>query len=140
MRSKRLNQKAEINIVPFLDVLLVLLLVFMATAPVLTQSVQVNLPKEENAKANKNQNNQIIILEIASLKNYKLKSKGEYLKVHKINLTEQEVVNLASQILKKQPKAVFLVAGDKSAPYDAIIKGIALLKKAGVTQVGLMTE
>ena len=116
-RRKRNDIKSEINIVPFLDVLLVLLLIFMATAPIISQSVEVELAE------------------------YKLKIDGNYIQANQQeNLTEQDVIAYAGEAFQKDNNTLFLVAGGKDVPYEEVMKGISLLKDAGIKSVGLMTE
>lgn len=139
-RRKRNDIKSEINIVPFLDVLLVLLLIFMATAPIISQSVEVNLPEEQHSQSVTNQDKTPVILEVAGTGLYKLKVEGKYIQHNEIeNLAEQEVIGYASDAFQKDNNTLFLVAGGKEVPYEEIMKGISLLKDAGIKTVGLMT-
>lgn len=139
-RRKRNDIKSEINIVPFLDVLLVLLLIFMATAPIISQSVEVNLPEEQHSQSVTNQDKTPVILEVAGTGLYKLKVEGKYIRHNEIeNLAEQEVIGYASDAFQKDNNTLFLVAGGKEVPYEEIMKGISLLKDAGIKTVGLMT-
>lgn len=140
-RSKRNDIKSEINIVPFLDVLLVLLLIFMATAPIISQSVEVNLPEDTHSQSVSNEDKTPVILEVAGVGEYKLKIDGNYVQSNGQNtLAEAEVVAYAGEQFQKDNNTLFLVAGDKVVPYGEIMKGITLLKDAGVKSVGLMTE
>lgn len=140
-RIKRNNIKSEINIVPFLDVLLVLLLIFMATAPIISQSVEVNLPEDSHSQSVSNEDKTPVILEVAGIGEYKLKIDGNYIQSNEqTNLAEAEVIAYASEQFQKDNNTLFLVAGDKVVPYEEIMKGITLLKEAGVKSVGLMTE
>lgn len=140
-RSKRNDIKSEINIVPFLDVLLVLLLIFMATAPIISQSVEVDLPEERHSQSVSNEDKIPVILEIAGIGLFKLKIDGNYVQSNeKDNLTEQNVISYVAETFQKDRNTLFLVAGGKDVPYEEIIKGISLLKDAGVKSVGLMTQ
>ena len=128
-RRKRKDIKSEINIVPFLDVLLVLLLIFMATAPVISQSVEVNLPEDKHSQ------------QVSGVGLYKLKVGGNFMTgANGEELAEQEVVAFAGQEFQKDPNTMFLVAGDATVPYEEVIKGIVLLKDAGIEKAGLMTQ
>lgn len=139
-RRKRNDIKSEINIVPFLDVLLVLLLIFMATAPIISQSVEVNLPEEQHSQSVTNQDKTPVILEVAGIGLYKLKIEGKYIQHNEIeNLAEQEVIGYAREAFQNDNNTLFLVAGGKDVPYEEIMKGISLLKEAGIKTVGLMT-
>lgn len=140
-RSKRNDIKSEINIVPFLDVLLVLLLIFMATAPIISQSVEVNLPEDTHSQSVSNEDKTPVILEVAGVGEYKLKIDGNYVQSNGQSvLNESEIVAYAGEQFQKDNNTLFLVAGDKVVPYEEIMKGITLLKDAGVKSVGLMTE
>lgn len=140
-RVKRNDIKSEINIVPFLDVLLVLLLIFMATAPIISQSVEVNLPEDTHSQSVSNEDKTPVILEVAGVGVYKLKIDGNYVQSNgQDNISEAEVIAYAGEQFQKDNNTLFLVAGDKVVPYEEIMKGITLLKDAGVKSVGLMTE
>lgn len=134
-RRRRREIKSEINIVPFLDVLLVLLLIFMATAPVITQSVKVDLPESVEAEKLITDSTPPVILEVDASQSYRLSVDG----VHHDNLTSTEVTQLAKSIYDKDPKIPFLVGGAKTAPYEEIINALNLLRQAGIQSVGLMT-
>ena len=116
----RRDLKSEINIVPLLDVLLVLLLIFMATAPIITQSVEVDLPDATESQAVSSNDNPPVIVEVSGI--------------------GQQVVAEVSSRFKANPKTVFLIGGAKDVPYDEIIKALNLLHSAGVKSVGLMTQ
>ncbi len=142
MNRRRLKRdiKAEINIVPFLDVLLVLLLVFMATAPVISQSVEVDLPKDKYSQSATTDVKAPIILQVENVGRYKIKVDGSFIQLDgRELLTAQEVINHTTSALKKDSELLFLIAGDSQVPYEEVIKGISLLKDAGVKTVGLMT-
>ncbi|WGE58199.1 colicin uptake protein TolR [Actinobacillus equuli] len=141
-RRKRNDIKSEINIVPFLDVLLVLLLIFMATAPVISQSVEVNLPEDKHSQSVSNEDKTPVILQVADVGLYKLKIDGNFVQGSSGQeaLGEQEVVAYAGEAFRKDPNTLFLVAAEKDIPYEEVIKGIVLLKDAGIKNAGLMTQ
>ncbi|WGE43278.1 colicin uptake protein TolR [Actinobacillus equuli] len=141
-RRKRNDIKSEINIVPFLDVLLVLLLIFMATAPVISQSVEVNLPEDKHSQSVSNEDKTPVILQVADVGLYKLKIDGNFVQGNSGQeaLGEQEVVAYAGEAFQKDPNTLFLVAAEKDIPYEEVIKGIVLLKDAGIKNAGLMTQ
>lgn len=140
-KRKRNEIKSEINVVPFLDVLLVLLLIFMATAPVISQSVEVNLPEDKHSRSVTNEDKTPVILQVAGVGSYKLKVDGHFVMGQNGEaLGEQEVVFFAAEAFQKDSNTLFLVAGDASVPYEEIIKGIVLLKEAGIEKAGLMTQ
>ncbi|EFM90441.1 colicin uptake protein TolR [Actinobacillus pleuropneumoniae] len=141
-RRKRNDIKSEINIVPFLDVLLVLLLIFMATAPVISQSVEVNLPEDKHSQSISNEDKTPVILQVADVGLYKLKIDGNFVQGSsgQEDLGEQEVIAYAGEAFQKDPNTLFLVAAEKNIPYEEVIKGIVLLKDAGIKNAGLMTQ
>ncbi|OKP04862.1 colicin uptake protein TolR [Xenorhabdus eapokensis] len=135
-RSRRRELKSEINIVPLLDVLLVLLLIFMATAPIITQSVEVDLPDSVDSKTVSSTDNPPVIVEVSGVGQYSMIVNQERLEL----LPEQQIVAEAQTVMKANPKTVFLIGGSKEVPYDEIIKALNMLRQAGVKSVGLMTQ
>lgn len=134
-RGKR-DLKSEINIVPLLDVLLVLLLIFMATAPIITQSVEVDLPDATDSKTVSSDDNPPVIVEVAGVGQYSLVVDHDRM----TQLPPEQVVSEAQRRIEANPKTVFLIGGAKDVPYDEIIKALNLLHQAGVKSVGLMTQ
>ncbi len=128
--------KSEINIVPLLDVLLVLLLIFMATAPIITQSVEVDLPDATDSKSVSTNDDPPVIIEVSGVGQYSVVVEKDRLD----QLPPEQVVAEAQRRLQANPKTVFLIGGAKEVPYDEIIKALNLLHSAGVKQVGLMTQ
>jgi biopolymer transport protein TolR len=130
---------AEINVVPFIDVMLVLLVIFMVTTPLLTQGVKVELPKTE-AKAIPPQQKEPLILTVDATGNY-------YLNIsEKPNqpVTPQTLNYLVSTQLSAKADAgeqrPVLVRGDKDANYGKIVEAMVLLQQAGAKSVGLITD
>lgn len=132
----RRELKSEINIVPLLDVLLVLLLIFMATAPIITQSVEVDLPDAIDSKTVSTNDNPPIIVEVSGVGQYSLVIEQKRMD----QLPAEQIVAEAQARIAENPKAVFLIGGAKDVPYDEIIKALNLLRQAGVKSVGLMTQ
>ncbi len=132
----RRELKTEINIVPLLDVLLVLLLIFMATAPIITQSVQVDLPEATDSKTVGGAESPPLIVEVAGVGQYNIVSGQD----RRTQLPPEQIISEAKQRLVDDPKAVFLIGGTKEVPYEEIIKALNLLHQAGVKSVGLMTK
>ncbi|MFC3394974.1 colicin uptake protein TolR [Brenneria rubrifaciens] len=136
IRRGRRELKSEINIVPLLDVLLVLLLIFMATAPIITQSVEVDLPEATDSKTVSSSDNPPVIVEVSGVGQYSLVVEQNRMDL----LPAEQVVAEAQSRLAANPKTVFLIGGAKDVPYDEIIKALNLLHQAGVKSVGLMTQ
>lgn len=132
----RRDLKSEINIVPLLDVLLVLLLIFMATAPIITQSVEVDLPEANQSQAVSSNDDPPVIIEVSGVGQYSVVVDKEQMD----QLPSEQVIAEAKRHLLANPKTVFLIGGAKEVPYDEIIKALNLLHSAGVKSVGLMTQ
>lgn len=128
--------KSEINIVPLLDVLLVLLLIFMATAPIITQSVEVDLPDATESKTVSTNDDPPVIIEVSGVGQYSVVVEKDRM----AQLPPEQVIAEAQRRLQSNPKTVFLIGGAKEVPYDEIIKALNLLHSAGVKSVGLMTQ
>lgn len=129
---------SEINVVPFIDVMLVLLVIFMITAPLLTQGVKVELPKT-TAKAMPEQQKEPLIVTVDASGNYYLNL------AEKPNqpITARVLSNLVSTQLTGQEtenKRAVLVRGDKNANYGKVLEAMALLQAAGAKSVGLITD
>lgn len=136
-RRPRSPVKADMNVIPFLDVLLVLLLVLMVATPVIQQAVQVELPQAHKAKtAGKPATPNQIILEISGRGCYTLILQGRRLE----NLPPQQIIMHTKQGLQQDPKTQWLIGGSASVPYEEILKGLSLLHHSGVSAVGLMTK
>lgn len=134
--SRKRELKSEINIVPLLDVLLVLLLIFMATAPIISQSVEVDLPDATDTQTVSSNDNPPVILEVAGVEQYNLLVDGERMEL----LPPEQISAVAKEQLEKNPKTIFLIGGAKEVPYDEVIKALNMLHSAGIKSVGLMTQ
>ena len=134
-RNRR-ELKSEINIGPLLDVLLVLLLIFMATAPIITQSVEVDLPDATESQAVSSNDEPPVIIEVSGVGQYSVVVEKDRMD----QLPPEQVIAEAQRRLTSNPKTVFLIGGAKDVPYDEIIKALNLLHSAGVKSVGLMTQ
>lgn len=132
-RGKR-KPMAEINVVPYIDVMLVLLIIFMVTAPMLMQGVEVNLP-EAAADPVDNQDSEPLIVSV--------NASGELF----LNLgQEQQVLALATirdrvaKVMKRNPDKPVLIWGDEAVPYGQVVTVMVALQEAGAPSVGLVTE
>lgn len=135
-QRSRYSTKSEINIVPLLDVLLVLVLIFMATAPIISQSVEVDLPEASQSKTVAPSDSKPIIIEVSGIGIYSLIIDQN----RESNLPQEQVIAEVKRQISLNDKAVFLVGGAKNVPYEEIIKALNLLQAAGVKSVGLMTQ
>lgn len=133
-RRFKTTTSVEINIVPYIDVMLVLLIIFMVTAPLLQQGVSVDLPKAQ-AKA-LTQEKDPIILSIDSEGRYYL----NFVSTPNAPIDKKVITQQVQNEIKDNPKRKVLVKGDKNIDYGSVIQAMILLQKAGADQVGLMTE
>jgi biopolymer transport protein TolR len=138
-KRRRTHPIADINIVPYIDVMLVLLMVFMITAPLLTQGVKVKLPQA--AAKSLSANDQLpIIVSINKAGHYFLniaKKPREALTASKLN--DEVGIALGRAKQKNQTRPVF-VRGDKDVDYGKVVTAMVLLQKAGAKNVGLITD
>ena len=137
MKYKKNKRKllAEINVVPYIDVTLVLLVVFMVTAPLLIQGIDINLPKTVSSPLEKKHEDSLII---------SIKSNGNlYLNLgskKELQISKPDLSEKVSKILKQNPNTSVLVRGDKNTSYGEVVRLMSLLQKSGVSSVGLVTE
>ena len=134
-KSVRRKPMSEINVVPYIDVTLVLLVIFMVAAPLLTQGINVDLPDANSKPIKIDENEQTLVVSVKSDNTY-------YMNVGK----EDEPVRLdkigerAAKIIKANPDIKVLVQGDQSIKYGTIIGLMNVLEGAGAKSVGLITE
>ncbi|MBU3843388.1 MAG: protein TolR [Candidatus Anaerobiospirillum pullicola] len=126
---------AEINVVPYIDVMLVLLVIFIATAPVVMQGVTVDLPQAEAEAMNEDQRTPIIAT-VDRVGQYYVSVDSQSTKVPNLDT----VSSLVQEELRKDPSRPVVVQGDAQVAYDSVIQLMQALKQAGVESVGLMTE
>ncbi len=130
---------ADINVVPYIDVMLVLLVIFMITTPLLSQGVNVDLPQAK-AKPLKAKDQEPIIVSVDKQGRYFLNVANDA----KAPLAPQQLaVQVAArlQLAKKAKQAVLvLVKGDKDVDYGRVVQAMVLLQRAGAARVGLMTQ
>lgn len=138
MRSTRSRRRlaSEINVVPYIDVMLVLLVIFMITAPLLTTGVQVDLPNAQAEAIDVSQDKQPIVLTV--------KADGElYLNIgddSKQALQPDQVTEITAKVLHQRPDAPVVVKGDGSSNYASVVQAMVLLQHAGADKVGLLTD
>jgi len=133
--SKKRRAIAEINVVPYIDVMLVLLIIFMITAPIVQQGVKVELPKL-SANSLPPEEQEPVILTVSKSGDYYLNI-GDDLKKP---VSEETITRRIALVLKQKPQTPILVRGDKDVNYGSVTTAMVLLQSAGVEKVGLMTE
>ncbi|PID60782.1 MAG: protein TolR [Gammaproteobacteria bacterium] len=131
------RQVAEINVVPYIDVMLVLLVIFMITAPLLRTGVDVDLPDAEAEPiVNDGESEEPLILSVDAAGDWFL-NVGED---PESPLDPLEVQRLASAVMRISPERRVLVAGDTSVNYGQVMQAMATLQIAGAREIGLMSE
>jgi biopolymer transport protein TolR len=127
--SEDLDSMAEINVTPLVDVMLVLLIIFIITAPMLVQGLKVNLPKQD-APAITSKTDEPIILTLTSDQIILLGDEPVHLKL---------LPDRLGSMLAGSPRPVYLKA-DETLPYGFVIRVLAVLDQVGVEQVGMVTQ
>jgi len=130
--NQRGNNKSfmsEINVTPLVDVMLVLLIIFMVTAPMLMQGVEVNLPKTTTKNIKTKEEPLMLTVN---------KEKEIFIEKHRIKLDNLEI-KIQKIFQNRRDKAILLRA-DKEVPYGFVIKVIAKVKQAGIDKLGMVTE
>ena len=126
-RKRRLS--SEINITPFVDVMLVLLIIFMVTAPMLISGIEVDLPKTKSGQITGNDEPLVISVD---------KSGNFY--VQEDFLNPSELVTKLAAVMAATPQIRVFIKGDQSINYGKVIELFALVKEVGFTNVALITE
>jgi len=133
-RRKRRKLKAEINVVPYIDVMLVLLIIFMVTAPLLNLGVDIHLPQTQ-AKALQVEKEPVLV----SVD----KDGNLYLTLGttpKEAIDAQALVAKVTAFVQQNPQVPVLIGGDERADYGKVLSAMVLLQQAGVAKVGLMSQ
>ncbi|WP_163575790.1 protein TolR [Halomonas faecis] len=134
-RGGRRKPMAEINVVPFIDVMLVLLVIFMITAPMLTQGVQVELPQASSEPIDDSQDSDPIIVSVDREGDYYLTLGDD-----DSQLTLDELTDRVITLLGRRPGTPVLVRGDRNVAYGQVVTLMSRLQIAGVANVGLISE
>jgi biopolymer transport protein TolR len=126
---------AEINVVPYIDVMMVLLVIFMISTPLLTQGVKVDLPQAST---------ETLELEVADTLIAKVDQRGNYYLTigtdNEESVTRDSLLEQVKQKMSQNPKTTVLVAGDEQTEYRLVMDLLIILSEADVPNVGLMTK
>ncbi|MFT5259343.1 MAG: biopolymer transport protein TolR [Saprospiraceae bacterium] len=134
IRRRRKNRMmSEINVVPYIDVMLVLLIIFMVTAPLLSTGVDVELPSADASPLD-DPELEPFVLTVTSNGDYYLNDNEEP------EVSISDIQRKAASTLKQEKKTPFVVRGDAAVPYGKIVEGMVLLQAAGVKRVGMATK
>ena len=131
----RRRPMSEINVVPYIDVMLVLLVIFMITAPLLTQGVKVDLPQADAEPLDVESQEPLVVT---------IDAAGDYY----VNYGENQAASVEPRVLaarvgallRHRPGLAVVVRGDENVPYGDVVILMTILQRAGAPSVGLMTE
>jgi len=130
----RRKLSSEINVVPYIDVMLVLLIIFMVTAPLMVQGIEVDLPDVNSASMTSNEQDVVFAVNPA----------GEYFLNVGDNqdtpLSDEAVSEKIGALVRANPEKMILVRGDAKAPYEYVARGMQLLSDAGARKIGFMFD
>jgi len=134
-RVKRRKPMAEINVVPYIDVTLVLLIIFMITAPLVQTGVDVDLPQADTAPVEQKDELPVIV-SVDKLGQY-------FIDIGENNeeaVTADVLLYRVAAVLRNKPNTQVYIRGDQTVAYGKVVNVMAALKNAGVPSVGLMTS
>ncbi|MGE0030320.1 MAG: protein TolR [Steroidobacteraceae bacterium] len=128
----------EINVVPYIDVMLVLLIIFMITAPLLTQGVQVELPDADAQPIDPDllRDREPLVLSVDRDGRYYLNIGGD----EDAPIEAVEVARRARAVLERDAATPVLVKADERVPYGSVVRGMVLLQQAGAKKIGFLTD
>ncbi len=126
---------SDINVVPYIDVMLVLLVIFMITAPLLSQGINVELPRVPSQPLIKNEKLPVIV-SVDRQGNFYINYGDDQDKP----ITPEKLLNRIGALLKYQPGIPVLVEGDAEVPYGQVVQVMSLIQRAGVPSVGMVTK
>lgn len=126
----------EINVVPYIDVMLVLLVIFMVTAPLLTQGIEVNLPKASAEPIQDTDNQPPIVVSVDAQGNLYI-NQGDNEDSPK---SGQYIATTLQKILTRQPTTPILVKADREVPYGNVVGAMVVLQQGGADNIGFVTD
>ena len=130
--GKRKKLNAEINVVPYIDVMLVLLIIFMVLSPLLIQGIEVDLPKTDTTKMSIS--SEPLVISIDSTGKYFL-NLGE----EELPISLMELKNKAKIIYQANPDIEIVFKSDANVPFNFVAKGMASIQSLGIQKVGIIT-
>jgi len=137
--SRKRKPMADINVVPYIDVMLVLLVIFMATAPLLTQGVHVDLPNAPSEPVTDTEDDPLVVsmrTDGAIFVNLGLQNADD----EGTRVTVYSLEDQAGKILRARPEVPVYVKADEKLDYGAVVRVMTVLQKAGAKSVGLITD
>lgn len=136
IRAKKRRLMAEINVVPYIDVMLVLLIIFMVTAPLLTQGIKVELPQAGAEPLETTEGRDPLVLSVDAEGNLYLNVGDD----EDSPVEPERIVKLTSVVLEKNPETPVLVKADFRVAYGAVVSAMVLLQEGGARKVGFLTD
>ncbi len=136
--KRRRQLMGEINVVPYIDVMLVLLIIFMITAPLLTQGVQVELPDADAQPIDPEllRDREPLVLSVDRDGRYYLNIGSD----EDAPIDAEEVARRAGAVLGRDAETPVLVKADERVPYGSVVRGMVLLQQAGAKKIGFLTD
>jgi biopolymer transport protein TolR len=137
IRRKR-TLMGEMNVVPYIDVMLVLLIIFMVTAPMLTQGIDVDLPNVNSSSLDLSllAENEPLILSVDDQGNFYLNTGAN----PDEPLNDEEIMRQVQIISQLNPQTPILVKADERVAYGRVVVGMSLLQRGGANRIGFLTE
>ena len=137
-KGRRRRLMGEINVVPYIDVMLVLLIIFMITAPLLTEGIKVELPRAQAKGMSPEMLKDVkpIILSIDASGRLFL----NYNKPEDEPISAEKVESMAAAVLRRAPETAVLVRGDYRVAYGEVVGAMTILQRAGASKVGFITQ
>jgi biopolymer transport protein TolR len=130
MGSNRRTAMSEINVTPLVDVMLVLLIIFMVTAPMMQEGISVELPRAGGAPLPKEQQNEEVVIAVSA--------KGDIF-VNEAAVQEDKLSEKILEATKDRPSREVFLRADKAVPYGTVVRIMGALKKAGIANLGMIT-
>ena len=131
--AKKKNLKAEINVVPYIDVMLVLLIIFMVLSPLLIQGIEVNLPQTDTTKMTVQ--NEPLVISIDKNGNYFINVGDESL-----SIDLEELKRKSKVIYDANPEVEVVFQNDKDVAFDSVAKAMASIQSIGISNIGIVTS
>ncbi|MGB5332074.1 MAG: protein TolR [Woeseiaceae bacterium] len=133
---KKRKLMAEINVVPYIDVMLVLLIIFMVTAPLLTQGIEVELPKANAEPIESVPDHDPLVLSVDAEGNLYINAGDDEDKPS----SGRKIVTIVSVVLEEKPETPLFVKADRAVPYGNVVGAMVLLQQAGANNIGFVTD
>jgi biopolymer transport protein TolR len=133
---KKRKLMAEINVVPYIDVMLVLLIIFMVTAPLLTQGIEVELPKANAEPIESVPDHDPLVLSVDAEGNLYINAGDDEDKPS----SGRKIVTIVSVILEEKPETPLYVKADRAVSYGNVVGAMVLLQQAGANNIGFVTD